>query len=85
VRRYTNEDELDKRRRTHDYNIEIIIKYTCLAAFIALIVFLLLIFIDRCITDPKFQDQVLGVIQQNLSGIIFTGLSILGISRFIKR
>lgn len=83
--KYKNEGDLDARRRKDDYHIGRILKYTCLFAFIIVIGFVLILFVRRCIDDKMFQYGVLDIVKQNLSGIIFTGLSILGINQYLKK
>ena len=79
-----NEQNLQNRKNYDDYHVGRIVKFTCLFTFVVLIVFLAAAFIFRCVEDKVFQYQVLDIVKQNASGIIFTGLSILGIN-YLRR
>lgn len=83
--RLTDEKDLKKRRNSDDYFREKILKHFIMWAAIAIITFVGLLFIIRCLTDQMFQYAVLDLVKQNISGIVFTSLSILGFSQYIKR
>lgn len=83
--RLTDDSDLRKRRDSDEYFREKVFKNFALVACLVLITFVGLLFITRCLTDKVFQYSVLDLVKQNISGIIFTGISIVGIRQYLRK
>jgi hypothetical protein len=80
-----DEEDLDRRRARDDYNIERVVKFTFLVVFIVLILVIFGAFLYKFFLDQNFQNGVLDLVKQNISGIIFFAISVLGLNKFLKK
>jgi len=81
----TDDKDLQSRRDKDDYHVERIVKFTCAIAFVIVVTGLLIFFMVRVAEDQVFRDGVMDIMKQNLSGIVFMGISILGLNKFYKK
>ena len=78
-------EQADSRYYVHRTEIKIILMYLVLAIFGVILAFLTIIFIGEIVSNKDFRDVVLDTILENLTGIIFAGLAILGFSSMASR
>lgn len=69
----------------HRNKIKIFMMYLVFVIFLMILVGLTIIFIGEILSNEKFKNDVLGIIKQNLSGIIFAALAILGFTGLNSR
>lgn len=74
-----DDTDLQKRRAKDDYHVQRILKFFGLFVFIMVVIVLGFLFIQKCVNDHIFQNAVMEIIKQNLSGIFFFGFSLMGI------
>jgi len=74
------EETLDDLRKRDNYKIERLFKYIFSSIFILLVFFFSAMFFYRSIIDDVFRNQVTDLIADNIVGIVFFVLGLVGIN-----
>lgn len=82
------EDELKRlklKEMSDDFTIKRVLRYSILAVTIIILFTLTLVFLLELIFSVDFRKEVLDIIKNNISIIVVSGLSILGIYKAMQK